>query len=54
MHYQLAPKAETKVVWCVCGALHDIILDLRPESSTFGQTFGVELTAENRRLMYVP
>jgi len=54
MHYQLAPKAETKVVWCVCGALHDIILDLRPESSTFGQTFGVDLTAENRRLMYVP
>jgi dTDP-4-dehydrorhamnose 3,5-epimerase len=54
MHYQLAPKAETKVVWCVCGALHDIILDLRLESSTFGQAFGADLTAENRRLMYVP
>ena len=39
MHYQLAPKAETKVVWCVRGALHDVILDLRLESPTFGQTF---------------
>jgi dTDP-4-dehydrorhamnose 3,5-epimerase len=54
MHYQLAHKAETKVVWCVRGALHDVILDLRPESATFGQTFGVDLTAENRRMMYVP
>ena len=35
MHYQLAQKAESKVVWCVRGALHDVILDLRPESSTF-------------------
>jgi dTDP-4-dehydrorhamnose 3,5-epimerase len=54
MHYQLAPKAETKVVRCLRGALHDIILDLRPDSSTFGQSFGTDLTAENRRMMYVP
>jgi dTDP-4-dehydrorhamnose 3,5-epimerase len=54
MHYQLAPKAETKVVWCLRGALHDIILDLRPESPTFGQTFSTDLTAENRCMMYVP
>lgn len=54
MHYQLAPKAETKVVRCLRGALHDIILDLRPDSPTFGQTFGADLTAENRRMMYVP
>jgi dTDP-4-dehydrorhamnose 3,5-epimerase len=54
MHYQLAPKAETKIVRCLRGALHDIILDLRPHSATFGQSYGTDLTAENRRMMYVP
>lgn len=54
MHYQLAPRAETKVVRCVRGALYDVILDLRRDSPTFGRSFGAELTAENRRMMYVP
>jgi dTDP-4-dehydrorhamnose 3,5-epimerase len=54
MHYQLSPKAETKVVRCVRGALYDVILDVRPDSPTFGKSFGAELTAENRRMMYVP
>src|ERR1041384_6192910 len=54
MHYQLAPKAETKLVRCVRGALYDMILDLRHNSATFGQSFGAELSAENRRMMYVP
>jgi dTDP-4-dehydrorhamnose 3,5-epimerase len=54
MHYQLAPKAETKIVRCTRGALFDIILDLRLDSSTFGQSFGAELSAENRRMIYVP
>jgi dTDP-4-dehydrorhamnose 3,5-epimerase len=54
MHYQLAPKAETKVVRCIRGALHDIILDMREGSPTFGQSFGADLTADNRRMMYVP
>lgn len=54
MHYQLPPKAETKLVRCIRGALYDVILDLRPGSPTFGQSFGAELTAENRRMMYVP
>ena len=54
MHYQLAPKAETKLVRCIRGALYDLILDMRPDSPTFGQSFGAELTAENRRMMYVP
>ena len=49
-----APKAETKVVRCIRGALYDVILDLREGSPTFGQSFGAELTAENRRMMYVP
>jgi dTDP-4-dehydrorhamnose 3,5-epimerase len=54
MHYQLAPKAETKVVRCLRGALFDIVLDLRKGSPTFGKSFGAELSADNRRMMYVP
>ena len=54
LHYQLAPKAETKLVRCIRGALHDLILDLREGSATFGESFGTDLTAENRRMMYVP
>ncbi len=54
MHYQLAPRAETKVVRCIHGALYDVILDLRPGSPTFGRSFGAELSAANRRMLYVP
>jgi dTDP-4-dehydrorhamnose 3,5-epimerase len=54
MHYQLAPAAEVKVVRCIAGSLYDVILDLRPDSVTFGQWFGAALTAENRTMMYVP
>lgn len=54
LHYQLAPKAEVKLVRCIKGALYDVIVDLRPGSATFGQSFGCELTAENRLMMYVP
>ena len=54
MHYQLSPKDETKVVRCIRGALFDVILDLRKDSLTFGQSFGAELSSENRRMMYVP
>jgi dTDP-4-dehydrorhamnose 3,5-epimerase len=54
MHYQLPPKAETKIVRCIRGALFDMIVDLRDGSPTFGKSFGAELSAENRRMMYVP
>ena len=54
LHYQLPPQAETKVIRCVRGALYDVILDLRPGSATFGQHFAVELTAENRTMLYCP
>jgi dTDP-4-dehydrorhamnose 3,5-epimerase len=54
MHYQLPPSAEVKVVRCIKGSLYDVILDLRPDSPTFGQWFGDTLSAENRRMMYVP
>jgi len=54
LHYQLAPKAEEKTIRCIRGALFDTIIDLRPDSSTYLQHFGIELTAENRTMLYVP
>lgn len=54
MHYQLGASAEVKMVRCIRGALFDVILDLRPDSPTFGKSFGAELNAENRLMMYVP
>lgn len=54
MHYQLAPKAETKIVRCITGSLYDVIIDLRKESPTFGKWFGHELSAQNRTMLYVP
>ena len=54
MHYQLAPHSETKLVRCIRGALYDVIIDLRPDSPTFKHHFGVELSAENRSMLYVP
>lgn len=54
MHYQTPPAAETKLVRCTRGAIYDVIIDLRPESPTYMQHVGVELTADNRRALYVP
>ena len=54
MHYQLAPAAETKLVRCTRGAILDVIVDLRPESPTYLQHVAVELSADNRRALYVP
>jgi dTDP-4-dehydrorhamnose 3,5-epimerase len=54
MHYQLSPKAETKFIRCIRGALHDVVIDIRSDSTTFGHSYGADLTAKNRRMMYVP
>lgn len=54
LHYQLTPDQETKVVRCIRGSLFDVILDLRPESASFGKWYGTTLTADNRTMMYVP
>lgn len=54
MHYQTAPFEEAKVVWCTRGALYDVIIDLRPNSATFRKWIAVELTAENRKMLYIP
>ena len=54
MHYQVAPATEAKLVRCTAGAIVDVIVDVRPESPTYLQHFSIELTAENRRALYVP
>jgi dTDP-4-dehydrorhamnose 3,5-epimerase len=54
MHFQYPPAAETKLVRCTRGAILDIIVDLRPESSTYLDHIAVELSAENYRALYVP
>lgn len=54
MHYQAAPHEEAKLVRCIRGAIYDVILDLRPVSPTFRQWTSVELTADNRRMVYIP
>jgi len=54
LHYQAAPHEEAKLVRCTQGAIWDVIVDLRRESPSFKRWHGVELTAENRRALYVP
>jgi dTDP-4-dehydrorhamnose 3,5-epimerase len=54
LHYQAAPHEEAKLVRCTSGAIFDVAVDLRPDSSTFRDWFGVELSAENRLALYVP
>ena len=54
MHYQKAPYEETKLVRCTRGALYDVIVDLRVDSPTFKQWFGVQLTADNYKMLFVP
>lgn len=54
LHYQLAPMEETKLVRCINGSVFDVIVDIRPSSPTFKQWFGAELSATNRRMMFVP
>ena len=49
MHYQLPPAAEAKLVRCIRGAFFDVAIDVRT-----GTWFGVELSAENRRMLYIP
>lgn len=54
MHYQASPHGQTKIVRCTMGSVYDVIIDLRPTSPTFKHWIGVELTARNRRMLYIP
>jgi dTDP-4-dehydrorhamnose 3,5-epimerase len=54
LHFQLDPSSEVKLVRCVQGSIWDAIVDIRPESPTFGQWYAHELTHDNRLMMYIP
>ncbi|MHC4310199.1 MAG: dTDP-4-dehydrorhamnose 3,5-epimerase [Planctomycetota bacterium] len=54
MHYQIAPYEETKLVRCTRGSVYDVIIDLRPEASTYKKWLGVTLSADNHKMLYVP
>jgi dTDP-4-dehydrorhamnose 3,5-epimerase len=54
MHYQLPPAAEAKLVRCTRGAIHDVIVDMRPDSPTYLAHFAIELSEGNRTALYVP
>jgi dTDP-4-dehydrorhamnose 3,5-epimerase len=54
MHFQLPPATETKLIRCVRGAVYDVVVDFREDSPTYLEHVGVELTADNRRALYIP
>ncbi len=54
MHFQVAPAPEAKLVRCTRGRVYDVVLDLRKGSATYGKWRGIELSAENGRMLYLP
>jgi len=54
MHFQIAPHSQIKLVRCTSGSIYDVVLDLRENSPTRHQWVGLELSAENRLLLYIP
>ena len=54
MHYQIAPFEEVRIVRCTQGALLDVVIDLRSGSPTYKKHFSIELSAENRKMLYIP
>jgi len=54
LHYQIVPYQEAKLMRCIKGAIFDVIIDVRPESPTYKRWLGVELTADNHKMLYIP
>jgi dTDP-4-dehydrorhamnose 3,5-epimerase len=54
LHYQLNPKAQAKLVRCTKGEIFDVVVDIRQNSTTFGQWIGVKLSEENKNMLYIP
>jgi dTDP-4-dehydrorhamnose 3,5-epimerase len=54
MHFQVPPYSEIKMVRCIAGAVYDVIVDIRKDSSTFLHWFGIELSAVNKKMLYIP
>lgn len=54
LHYQINPYSEVKLIRCITGSIYDVIIDLRPESSTYKQWFGIELNSKNSQMLLIP
>lgn len=54
LHYQLPPRAQAKLMRVLCGSVFDVVVDIRPGSKTFGEYFSIILSAENKKMLYVP
>ena len=54
LHFQLNPYSQTKLIRAVEGTIYDVVLDLRKNSPAFGKLFGIELSAKNKRQLYIP
>ena len=54
MHFQVMPHSEAKLVRCTTGAIFDVIVDIRPDSTTYLKWFGVEISAANRTALFIP
>ncbi|WP_343689598.1 dTDP-4-dehydrorhamnose 3,5-epimerase [Chitinophaga sp.] len=54
MHFQHSPHEEIKMIRCISGAIYDVIVDIRKDSPTYLQWFGIELSAENGKMLYIP
>lgn len=54
MHFQHSPHEQAKLIWCLRGAIYDVLIDIRPHSPTYGQWAGFKMTADEQRFLYVP
>ncbi|PXV75693.1 dTDP-4-dehydrorhamnose 3,5-epimerase [Pantoea sp. PNA 03-3] len=54
LHFQKSPKAQGKLVRCVRGEVYDVAVDIRPDSASFGKWFGIRLSAENKKQLWIP
>lgn len=54
MHFQIPPHAHQKLIYCISGEVMDVLLDMRMDSPTFGKSVGLELSAKNYHVVYIP
>ncbi len=54
LHYQISPFEEDKIIWCTRGSIYDVILDIRPTSSSYGKWIGVNLSENQPLLVFIP
>ena len=54
MHYQRNPFSETKIIQCLSGKIHDVVIDLRKKSSTYGKSFSYQLSEDDGKLIFIP